>query len=288
MAMAVSVAVVLLAACSGSKKPAAVAPTTTVTTASVSGTTAPGAATSSTVPIQGSGPRTVLSPVGLNVRAQASKTAAVVGTAAQGTTLTVLSHTDAGGGWYMIKGATVTGFITDNPVLSANGKFTAYGSTQHNFSALVPDQWTTTEVPLASVAFHPPSGADSIVVTTATTASQLTRSRNGYHQQSSQTMVVCGVTGDLVTFVQTAATTATSNATPATTAATGGVAERYVVQIRLTLDAQHALGVEANLADLAQVQPVKDVINSISFPFPLCQQGASPDTSSTAPATTLH
>jgi hypothetical protein len=279
------VAVLLLAGCHGSTKPAGVAPTT-VSTANGSASTVAGASTSSTIAIQTSGARTVLSPVGLNLRATPSKSGAVVGTAGQGATLTVLSHTDAGGGWYQVKGATVTGYITDNPVLSAEGKFTAYSSSPINFSALYPETWMATEAPPASVVFHPGTGSDSIVVTGAATASQLKRGRGGYHQDSSDTIVVCGVTGQLVILEQAPGSTAAS--TPPATVAGGVVSERYLVQIRLTLDAQHALGVDANLGDLAQLTTAKSVIYSISFPFPQCEQGTSPNTSSTAPATTIH
>jgi hypothetical protein len=190
-----------------------------------------------------------------------------VGTAAQGSTLTVLGHTTDGGGFYQVRGATTTGYITDSPTLSAAGKFTPYSSGPHNFSALYPEGWMTLEQPPASVVFHPPSGSDSIVVTTATTAAQLPRGRTGYRQDSASVLVVCGVTGTMAVLEQSA------SAPPATVP---GVAERYLVQLRLTLDAQHALGLDANLADLAQLQTVKDVINSLSFPFPQCELGASP------------
>ncbi len=278
-------AVLAVAGCQGSSHPV-VAPTTT-SGATTTVTTAGGSGSSTTVsiPIQASGPRTVLSPIGLNLRSQPLKTAPVVGTAAQGSVVTVLSHTDQGGGWYQVKGATVTGYITDNPTLSADGKFTAYDSSQHNFAALYPDTWTSAEVPPASVVFHPTTGADSIVVTTATTAGLLGRGRTGYRQDSSLVVVVCGVTGDLVTYSQT-----NVNAGPGTTRAPAGgaVAQRYLVQVHLTLDAQHALGLDANLADLAQLQTVKNVMYSLSFPFPQCEQGAAPsDASTTIPASTV-
>jgi hypothetical protein len=243
---------------------------------------APG--TSSTVPIQTNGPRTVLSPIGLNVRTEPSKTSAVAGTAGQGAVLTVIGHTDQAGGWYQVKGATVTGFITDNPTLSANGRFAAYGSDQHYVSLLYPEKWSSTEVPPASVAFRPPTGGDSINVTTAATTAQLARGRAGYRQDSSSVLVVCGVTGDLVTFAQVNFSSPNSappsSKPPPSTAAPA--TERYLVQLHLTLDGQHALAVDANLADLADLQTVKDVAHSISFPFPQCEQGASPPDSSTS------
>ena len=128
------------------------------------------------------------------------------------------------------------------------------------------------------------------MVTTAKTVKELTRGRPGYRQDTSAVVVVCGVTGDMVTFSQSSAAAPPSTAQASSTAPpTATVAERYLVEVHLTLDAQHALAVDANLADLAQLQMVKDVINSISFPFPQCKQGETPsDTSSTAPATTIH
>ena len=271
----VATLVLALAACQSSGSPPA------ATTPSVASTTAGSATsrltvattTSTTVPAQTSGPRTVLSAIGLNVRADASKTATVLGTAAQGSTLTVLAHTDQGGGWYQVKGATVTGWISDNPKLSAPGKFKAYSSTPLQFSALYPDTWTVAEVPPASVAFHRPTGTDSIVASTAATVALLGRGRPGYRQSGAEQIVVCGVTGELVTFTQVTAALPTG-------AVPGGVAAgRYLAQVHLTLDAQHAIGIDGNLADLAQVQTVRDFANSITFPFPQCEGGAPTSTS---------
>jgi len=218
--------------------------------------------TSPSVPA--SGVRTVLSPVGLNIRAEPATTATILRTAAQGATLSVLAQNNQGGGWLEVKGPTVTGWISADPNLSAPGTFTSYTSTQHQVSVLYPRGWTPTELPPASVVFRAASGSDTVVVTTATTVAQLGRGRAGYHQTSDQQIVVCGVTGDLVTFVEMGAAT--------TTAQSGGVvAERYLVQVHLTLDAQHALGIDANLADMSQLQSYRDLVNSVAFPFPQCQ-----------------
>jgi hypothetical protein len=256
------------------------------TTITTTGSGASSAAASTTVAIQSSGPRTVLSPIGLNVRSAPAKTAPVSGTAGQGAVLTVIGHTDQGGGWYQVKGPTVTGYISDNPALSAEGKFTPYDSTAHNFTALYPESWAATEAPPASVVFHPQSGGDSIVVTTAATAGALSHGHTGYRQDSDTVFVVCGVTGDLLLFEQTGAAPGASPATSTTTPG-GAVAERYLTQIHLTLDAQHALGVESHLAALAQLPTVQNFLHSIAFPFPQCEGGASPQTSSTAPASTV-
>ena len=211
-----------------------------------------------------SGVRTVLSPIGLNIHAQPTKAATVLRTAAEGALLTVLAQTDQGGSWFEVKGPTVTGWISGDPTLSAPGSFTSYSSTQHQLSLLYPEGWTVTESPPASVVFHPSQGGDTVVVTTAATVDQLSRGRPGYHQTNDEQVVVCGVTGDLVTFVQVGTTT--------TTTQPGGVVpERYLAQVHLTLDAQHALGLDANLSDLTLLTSFRYVLNSVTFPFPQCQ-----------------
>jgi hypothetical protein len=173
-----------------------------------------------------------------------------------------MTHTDQGGGWFEVKGSTVTGWISDNRALSAQGKFASYFSTEHQFGALYPETWTVAESPPATVVFRPKSGTDTVSATTAATAAQLGRGRAGYRQSTDQPVVVCGVTADLVTYAQI---TTTSTTTPQP-------AGRYLVQVHLTLDAQHALGFDANLSDLTQLQTVRDLLSSVKFPFPQCQQ----------------
>ncbi|HEX4865417.1 MAG TPA: SH3 domain-containing protein, partial [Acidimicrobiales bacterium] len=127
----------------------------------------------------------MLSPTGLNVRAAPSASAGVLGSAAQGVALTVLGYTNSGGGWFKVKGATVTGWISEQPTLSAPGEFRFYSSSQ--FAALYPASWTesvlsgstpppTTSAPTqatgtsvtpvapSSIVFRPASGAGDIVV----------------------------------------------------------------------------------------------------------------------------
>jgi Bacterial SH3 domain len=249
-----------LSACHSSSGPAA----TGTAPASISVTTA--SIPSTTSGIQTSGLRTVLSPGGLNIRAQASKSAPILGTVAQGTELTVRTHIDQGGGWFGVKGSTVTGWISDSRTLSAPGKFAPYFSSEHQFGVLYPETWTVAESPPATVVFRPQSGSDTIVATTASTIGQLGRGRAGYRRSADQQVVVCGVTGSLVTYVQ--ATTPS-----ATTPQPGGVAAgHYLAQVRLTLDPQHALGIDANLGDTAQLQTVRDFLSSVKFPFPQCEQ----------------
>jgi hypothetical protein len=255
----VTVALVLCA-CQSTRPPAVAHPPA----ASTSATT--GSAPATTAGVQASGVRTVLSPVGLNIRAASSRSAAVLGTAAQAATLTVLAHTDQGGGWFEVKGSTVTGWISDNSTLSAPGKFRTYTSGDHQFGALYPETWTVSESPPASVVFRRQAGGDTIVVTTATTAGQIPRGRAGYVQTSDERVVVCGITGDLVTYAG-ASTPPAATSPPAAQAA-----ERFLAQVHIALDAQHALGIDANFADTSQLQTVRDFVDSVTFPFPKCQQ----------------
>jgi hypothetical protein len=199
----------------------------------------------------------VLSPIGLHVRAGPSTSAKILGTAAQGVVLTVLGHTAAAGGWYEVKGESVTGWITANAALSAPGRFSGYTSSVHQFAALYPVAWRVAETP-ASAVFRAPTGVVSIVVTTAPAAANLGRGRPGYSEVRSEPVVACGVTGDLNTYL--------SASPPA-----GTPAPAYYAQIRLTLDAKHALGIAANLTSLSQLQAVRDFANSVTFPYPQCQ-----------------
>jgi len=103
-------------------------------------------------------------------------------------------------------------------------------------------------------------------VTGASTADQLGRGRGGYQEGYRALVVVCGVTGDLVTYSQV-------GAAPPTAPAPGGAQpERYLAQLRLTLDAQHALGFDANLAAISGLQAVRDLLSATSFPFPQCEK----------------
>jgi hypothetical protein len=201
----------------------------------------------------------------LNVRAQPAKTAQVLGSAAQGTVLTVLAHSDQAGGWFQVKGATVTGWISDSSALTAQGKFTAYMQGTGPFGTLYPATWSTAASPPASVVFRAPSGGETIVVTTAPNVGQLGVGRTGYRRTGSEQVVACGITSYLYTYVQSGA--------PATTAPqpVAAAPQQDLAQVRLTLDPHHALGIDANLTDLSQLQTVRDFVNAVTFPLPQCE-----------------
>lgn len=219
--------------------------------------------------VQTSGVRTVLSPVGLNVRAQPDRAAKVLGTAAQAVVLTVLGHTGGSGGWFQVKGATVTGWITDNPTLSASGEFRSYVSGV--FSALYPAAWTSSDISATTAVFRSGTGPDNIVSDAAASVTRLPAGRPDYGQSSSQPIVVCGVTSILVVYQYNGPTTTTTTTTVATPAAGPTAPLPYLAQVRLTPAAHHALGFYANLTDDgAQLQIFRQFLASVTFPSPQC------------------
>lgn len=245
-------------------------------------TTTQGTSTSAPGP-QTSGSRTVLSPNGLNVRGAPDPSAPVVGSAAQGVVLTVLGYMDTGGGWFKVKGATVTGWISAKPTLSAPGEFRSYSSSQ--FAALYPAAWSespvpgSTSVPTTStssettsaaatpstVVFRPASGAGDIVVTAAGGVSQLPHGRSGYSRNSVSQVVACGITAGLVVFQQAGGTTTASPSTSVPESLT------YLAEVRLAVDTQHALGLYADMPDLGPaLQIFEDFVASLTFSAPQC------------------
>lgn len=245
------------------------------TTAPVTSTSAPGPQTS--------GSRTVLSPNGLNVRGAPDPSAPVVGSAAQGVVLTVLGYMDSAGGWFKVKGATVTGWISAKPTLSAPGEFRSYSSAQ--FAALYPAGWTESPLPgstaapttstsletttaaaatPSSVVFRPASGVGDIVVTAAGSVSQLPHGREGYARNSVSQVVACGTTAGLVVSRQT-------GSTPTTSSTSVPESLTFLAEVRFAVDNQHALGLYADMPDLGPTfQIFEDFVASLTFSAPQC------------------
>ena len=218
------------------------------------------ASTPVTTSAAASGVRTILSPVGLNIRDQPSTSGTVLQTAAHGTVVTVLGQT---GGWFQVKGATVTGWISNNPVLSAPGRYTPYSSVVLQVSLLYPEGWTVSEQPPTRTVFHVPPAHDTVVVSIAPTVGQLGQGNPGFQRTSSEQVVVCGVTTTLVAYSQAGTGTSSAQA--------GGVtSEHYLAQVRLALDPQHALGIDGNLSDVSELDAFRSVVSSVTFPFPQC------------------
>lgn len=184
-----------------------------------------------------------------------------------------------------MKGATVTGWISAQPTLSAPGEFRSYGSSQ--FAALYPATWTesaltgstpapttsvtpqatatsvTTEA-ASSVVFRPASGAGDIVVTSAGGISQLPQGRTGYGRTSVSQVVACGITAGLVIFQQ-------SSTSPGTDSKSAPESLTYLAEVRFAVDKQNALGLYADMPDLGPTfQIFQELIASMAFSAPQC------------------
>lgn len=215
--------------------------------------------------------RTVLAPLGLNIHADASLSAAVVATAAQGTPLTVLDYRPDNGGWFKVMGESQTGWIVADPTLTAPGQFTPYSSDTRMFSVLVPNTWTFAEE-IVDVLFRPQQGQQTIVVRTAATRSALgPETPSGYVSTFSQQEIVCGYTGQLIEYTRTAAA---AQATPSPNGSTAVRLMNYA-DIRLTFDSSHAMEIAFNYASKDQLVDFQNFYNSITFPFSLCEAAAA-------------
>jgi Bacterial SH3 domain len=258
--IAATLGVVSLAACgSGSA-------TATPLPLSNSGNGSPSASGSAST--SSSGIRTVLTPLGLNFHATASLTAQRVGSASQGTTLTVKSYTSSSGGWYQVQGATTTGWIVADPTLSAPGYFQSYSSSSAGFGALYPQNWTFAQEQ-GDVLFRPQSGQETIVVTSGASLSALGPEQlSGYSSKATTSEVVCGVTADSHTYSYG------GGASPTPVVGTAALlANRQVISLKL--DATHFLRVAYNYAGKPS-EAFADFFNSLTFPFPQCQGTTTP------------
>jgi uncharacterized protein YgiM (DUF1202 family) len=233
----------------------------------VSGAGSPAASPTPSIPTA-SGVRTVLSPLGLNIRSDPAVTSARLGTAAEGAVLTVVGHSDQNGGWYKVQGQTVSGWITADPSLTAPGQFTQYQSQARQFTALYPQDWTFAESQ-ASVIVHPISGAQTIVVRNSAHVADFGAGGGpGFIGSGQQVVVVCGVTGDLNEYAH-------SGAAPPTPAPGTSGPLAFLAQIRLRLDATHALALDFNYSAATDLDVFSSFYNSMTFPFPQCQLPAA-------------
>lgn len=254
------VAVVLLAGCGESSAPSGVA---TNPVAQGSGGVVASASPTAAPP----GVRTVLSPLGLKIHNNPSLSAPRLGTAAQGAVFTVLDHSEQNGGWYKVQGQTLTGWIVADPTLTAAGQFIQYQSSDRGFNVLYPQDWTF-DASTTAVLFHPINGAQTIVVRSgATTTGFGIAGAPGFFGSGQQTVVVCGVTAELNQFTH-------SKPVPATPAPGTAGPLALLAQIRLHLDATHALAIDFNYSAPADLDVFGAFYNSITFPFPQCMRSA--------------
>jgi hypothetical protein len=230
---------------------------------------------SATGAAQTSGIRTVLAPLGLNLRSADSSTSQILGTVAQGTLLTVIGHSDSGGGggWYRVKGDTTSGWITANPQFSSPHNFTLYQSSQRGFNALYLEGWTFTESDTA-VVFRPTTGGQAIVVRTGTNLDALgPAGRDGYTLASTETVEVFGVTANLRIYSRTGSIASPGPDSPPPLA--------HLAEIRFAIDSSRAMRLDFGYDDTGQLTQFRDFYNSVSFPPP-STPGGSPSASPSA------
>lgn len=274
-----------LTACgSGDNRPSGVAtnPTVAASGEPAGSTTSPGTQTS--------GARTVLSPIGINIRNADAPAATQVGTAAQGALLTVLDHSDRNGGWYKVRGQSTVGWITADPDLTAPGHFSTYStdSPQFSFSALYPDGWTFANEP-GDVIFKPQSGDEAVVVRPGPSLAALGASgRAGYSAQTQTDEVVCGITGTVVGYDREGSASAAPQ--PSSPPAGGppvvaAAALAHLAQLRLRVDATHAYELDYNYDVPDHVQTFRNFYHSMTFPVAQCLGPAAATPAPAAPAT---
>lgn len=221
-----------------------------------------------------SGTRTVLAPLGLNLRSQPNSSSPSLGDLGQGAVVTVLAHVGQNGsGWFKVMGQTQTGYISDNPAFSSPRTFNTYQSDQRGFSALYPDSWTFAEHP-DEVVFLPQTGGASITVVIAASLDAIgPPGRSGYSLSSTETTEVDGVTGLLRTYDRTGSAPPPSPGQPDHL--------DHLVEFRATIDAKRAIRADLDYTNADTVPIFRDVLNAIVFPAPA---PASPGTSATPPA----
>lgn len=231
---------------------------------------------------QTSGVRTVLAPLGLNMRAAAASTAQVLGTLAQGTELTVIGYSGDNGGWYRVKGTSTSGWITANPLYTSPHHFAAYQSAQRGFNALYLENWTFAE-DAAAVVFRPQSGGGQAIVvqTGANLAALGPAGRDGYTVSTVNSVEVFGVTGVLREYDRTGAVASASADSPPPLA--------HLAEIRLTIDSNRAMRLDFGYDAAGDLQQFVDFYDSMAFPPPATpgpsgSPGASPSATATAAA----
>ena len=190
----------LVAAACGSSGPSAT-PTTTHPTTSISTTSTSSTTTTTTAPVsQTTGPQTVLSPIGLNVRAGPSKSAKVIGTAEQGTVFQLVAHTNQAG-------AGTRSGVRPSPVGSAPTWGTAH---RGGLVLTIPARSRFFSRPDGARREHrgresfsgPPSSPEKVIITTAPSVAKLTLVSQGagISEINSRQLVACGVTAYLFSY----------------------------------------------------------------------------------------
>jgi Bacterial SH3 domain len=213
---------------------------------------------------------TVLAPLGLRLRDSASPGGTVLGSLGQGTTVTVVSHSDQNGGWYEVKGETQTGWITDDPADTSPRRFELYQSDAHGFSALYLDSWSFTEGATA-VVFHPQNGVyPQITVTSGPSLDALgPPGMAGYSTVQAGSAEVYGITGVLRLLARSGSPSPAPSGQPPL--------PPLLAELRVTLDPHRAMRLDYLYATPDELTTFRDFSNSIVVPTPATPApGAAP------------
>jgi hypothetical protein len=254
-------AAMLLAACAGVPSSPSRTPTARPTTVAIP-------TPSPTAQIVGT-TRTVLSPLGLRVHsvpALGSKN--VIGGFSQGRSFTVLEYQSGGGGWFRVQGRTLAGWVVADPALTAVGTFNTY-SEADGVSALYPQNWGFQQESFGTL-FVPQAGssASAVLEMAASLKSFGPAGLPGYAPATSAPIVVCGYTGTLGYYTKDVAYT---GPTPAPLPV---ARQPLYAEVRLAIDATHAMLIAFNYQNTNQLDVYAALYNSVAFPFPRCEAPA--------------
>jgi Bacterial SH3 domain len=204
---------------------------------------------------------TVLAPLGLKLRDSGSPAGTVLGNLGQGTTVTVVSHSDQDGGWYQVKGETQTGWISDNPAYTSPRHFELYQSDAHGFSALYLDSWSFSEG-AAAVLFRPRSGGyPQITVATGPTLDAMgPPGMAGYSTVEVDPAEVFGITGVLKLSAR--------SGSPAPATPGQPPVPPLLAELRVTLDAHRAMRLDYLYSTPDELTSFRDFYDSIIVPAP--------------------
>jgi hypothetical protein len=148
----------------------------------------------------------VIAPLGVNLRASPSTSAAVLQVISQGVTLSIVGHNSANGGWWQVKGASESGWVTAQTQYTSPLAFRTFSSAAPvAWSVMYPPGWTFAQQGSGTVIFSD-GAAETITFMSASTTAQLPAAApTGATQSGAAAVVVFGVTAPLVTYSSTTA-----------------------------------------------------------------------------------
>ncbi|MGA8426550.1 MAG: SH3 domain-containing protein [Candidatus Dormiibacterota bacterium] len=149
---------------------------------------------------------TVIAPLGVNLRSSPGTSAAVLQVIAQGVTLSIVGHYSADGGWWQVKGATESGWVTAQPQYTSTQAFQTFSSAAPvAWSVMYPPGWTFAQQSAGTVVFTDRAGGTITFVVASTTPQLPAAAPTGATQTGAVGVEVFGVTAPLVTYASTTA-----------------------------------------------------------------------------------